>query len=310
MTTSPNLPDLQARIAWSRMAEPGDAVAGRLIDAIGAPEALHVVTHDDAAPNAAALIGLPEHQVKQALSRWLPRHDRDQAQRDLDLAGELGAEPLLPGDQHWPAGFGESPPTMLWVRGNIGLLGTTTLGIVGARACSGYGAHVTTEVAAHAAENDVTIVSGAAYGVDAAAHRAALAAGGPTIAVLAGGVDRPYPRAHSSLLDRIAEAGCVVSEMPLGSAPTRWRFLARHRIITALSAALLVTEAGARSGAVAQAQSAHEACTPVGAVPGPVTSATSGGCHRLIRERTAQLVTTPEEALALIPGHDSEGAQQ
>lgn len=116
------------------------------------------------------------------------------------------------------------------------------------------------------------MVSGAAFGIDGAAHRAALLAGGTTIAVLAGGVDRPYPRAHTHMLDRIAATGAVISEVPCGSEPTKWRFLQRNRVIAALGDATVVVEAGHRSGALNTAGHAAAMSRPLGAVPGPVTS--------------------------------------
>jgi len=146
----------------------------------------------------------------------------------------------------------------------------------------------------------VAIVSGAAYGIDAVAHRAALASQAPTIAVLAGGVDRAYPAAHDSLLTRIAQEGLVCSEMIPGSAPTRWRFRMRNRIIAALSDATLVTEAGVRSGTINTAGHAAELGRTLGAVPGPVTSATSAGCHMLIRDYGATLVTDARDACEML----------
>lgn len=140
-----------------------------------------------------------------------------------------------------------------------------------------------------------TIVSGAAYGIDGMAHRAALACDGNTVAVLAGGVDRFYPTGHDELLGRIAEAGVIVSELPVGSAPTKWRFLQRNRIIAAIAQKTFMVEAGHRSGSLNTAGHALAIGRPVGAVPGPVTSVASAGRHRLIREHGATLITTAEE---------------
>lgn len=163
--------------------------------------------------------------------------------------------------------------------------------MVGARAATGYGEHVAGELASEAAGGDVVVYSGGAYGIDAAAHRAVLAAGGTTVAVMAGGIERPYPAGHADLLSRVAATGAVVAEVACGTAPTRHRFLARNRLIAALSDATVVVEAGWRSGALNTAHHAQALGRPVGVVPGPVTSAASAGCHRLLREGETVCVT-------------------
>jgi DNA processing protein len=155
---------------------------------------------------------------------------------------------------------------------------------------------VATELADGCAEREITVVSGAAYGIDGAAHRGALAAGGPTIAVLAGGIDRPYPRGHEDLIERIAGVGAVVSEVPPGSAPTRWRFIERNRLVAALSRVTVVVEAAHRSGAMGTAARADKLSLPVAAVPGPVTSAMSYGCHRLLRDGAICVTSAAELA--------------
>ncbi|HKT57891.1 MAG TPA: DNA-processing protein DprA, partial [Microbacterium sp.] len=159
------------------------------------------------------------------------------------------------------------------------------------------------EFAAELAGRGVTIVSGGAYGVDGCAHRAALGAGGTTIAVMAGGVERAYPAGHADLFERVAARGAVISEVPCGGAPTKWRFLARNRVIAALSGVTVVVEAGTRSGSLNTAGHAAALGRPIGAVPGPVTSASSVGCHRLLREFDARCVTDANEVLELLdPG--------
>jgi DNA processing protein len=152
------------------------------------------------------------------------------------------------------------------------------------------------------AEAGVAIVSGAAYGIDGMAHRSALAVGGTTMAFLAGGVDRFYPSGHDALLGRIMDSGLVLAEAPCGYAPTKWRFLLRNRLIAASSQATVVMEAGWRSGSLNTANHAATLCRPLGVVPGPVTSASSAGCHRLLREYDAVCVTTASEMLELLPG--------
>ena len=197
-----------------------------------------------------------------------------------------------------PARGDLAPPIALWVRGAGALdeLCNQAAAIVGARAATGYGLHIAGELGAGLASAGFTVVSGAAIGVDGAAHRGALAAGGATIAVLACGVDRSYPAAHEALLDRIAGAGTVVSEYPPGSVPARHRFLVRNRLIAGLAAGTVVVEAGLRSGAQRTAADARALGRAVMAVPGPVTSGRSAGCHRMIRDG-AVLVTRVEEVL-------------
>lgn len=299
--------DLLARFAWSRIVEPGDRAAAVLIDVFGAAEALHrfVTVDKKIKEQIVDASGAP------LAEKWLARHDMSQAQRELEQALAAGLTALLPGDELWPARLGDqesadplapAQPLMLWARGDVALLQKPSLAITGARACTGYGEHVTREIADHAAQRSVTVLAGASYGVDGAAHRAALAAGGKTVAVLVSGVDRAYPAGHRDLIERIAEQGLVVSEIPPGTAPTRHRFQMRGRVIAALADAMVVPEAGARSGALQVAQQAHGIGRPVGAVPGPVTSAASAGCHMLVQQGIAQLITGSVDALALLNG--------
>jgi DNA processing protein len=142
-------------------------------------------------------------------------------------------------------------------------------------------------------------VSGGAYGIDGTAHRAALASRGITVAILAGGLDRFYPSGHEQLLTRIIERGVVIAEVPPGTTPTKWRFLLRNRLIAAFSGATVVVEAGWRSGSLNTANHAGTLGRPLGAVPGPVTSAASSGCHRLLRENAAVCVTDADEMAEL-----------
>jgi len=194
------------------------------------------------------------------------------------------------------------PPLALWVRGSAPLatLGLRSVAVVGSRAATSYGEHVASEFSYGLAQRDVVVVSGGAYGIDAAAHRGALAAGGRSVLVSAGGLDRPYPSGHRHLYDRTAEQGLLVSERPPGSAPHRQRFLSRNRLIAAFGAATLVVEAAHRSGALNSAGYARDLGRPVLAVPGPVTSAMSAGCHRLVQreEDPAHLVTSVAEVLS------------
>ena len=174
------------------------------------------------------------------------------------------------------------------------------MAVVGSRSATTYGAGVAAELAAHVAGEGVTVVSGAAFGIDQAAHRGALAARGPTVAVLACGVDRAYPAAHRDLLTYIAETGLVVSEAPPGCAPTKLRFLSRNRIIAAVSLGTVVVEAAVRSGALNTANWATSVNRILMGVPGPVTSAPSEGVHELLRSKDAALVTRGADVLELV----------
>lgn len=189
-------------------------------------------------------------------------------------------------------------PERLWARGNLDLLTNLVNGvaIVGARASTAYGEERAMRFAIHlAGEQRRTVISGAAYGIDQAAHRAALAVGGATIAVLACGVDVPYPRSHADLLDQIGRDGLVLSAYPPGSPPNRQRFLDRNGLIAALATDMVVIEAGLRSGSMSAAHQAKEQGRRVWAMPGPVTSAQSAGCHHLIRTGMARIITEPED---------------
>ncbi|MFD5214740.1 DNA-processing protein DprA [Microbacterium sp. NPDC058345] len=291
-----------ARAAWSALVEPGDGVAGALIAACGPVHALELALSDSAAlPD----LGDPR-AVSEARARWLPRAHPGAVVDALRGCHEVGARMLLPGDPEWPdmlEDLGPHAPLVLWARGEPDTLGAArTVSIVGARAATPYGESVAAELAGDLAADGTVVVSGGAYGIDGAAHRAALGAGGPTVAFLAGGVDRSYPIGHQQLFDRIRRSGTVISEVPCGGAPTKWRFLQRNRLIAAVGLATVVVEAGWRSGSLNTAGHASSLGRPLGAVPGPVTSAASAGCHRLLREFDAVCVTTAEEVRELWGG--------
>lgn len=314
--------DAFARAAWTGIAEPGDRVAGALIEAIGAADALTGLIEAwspqrilaelrDRHPEAPEIDALSPEATRAARERWLPRLNAGAAVARLRQGQRLGVRLLRPSDELWPVGvddLGVHAPIALWMRGTpeaCAALGRS-ISLVGARAASGYGEHVAMEAAAGLADRGFAIVSGAAYGIDGTAHRAALASGGHTIAFLAGGPDRFYPSGHDALLTRIVETGAVITELPPGSQPSKWRFLQRNRLIAAASQATVVLEAGWRSGSLNTAGHAAALGRPLGAVPGPVTSPASAGCHRLIREFDAVCVTTPEE-MAELTG-DADGA--
>lgn len=238
------------------------------------------------------------------------RRGIDRAERDLEVMARIGGRVITPDDPEWPdwrlLGLAQldplrdadgAVPLVLWARGPLSLQQDTeqALAVVGARCSTGYGELVTAELAGELSARGWTIVSGAAFGIDGTAHRGALAAGGATVAVLACGIDRPYPAQHERLLAEIAETGLVVSEYPPGAAAHKHRFLSRNRLIAALSDGVLVVEAGRRSGARNTAKWARRLGRPAMAVPGPVTAASSVGCHRMIRDGEAILVTRVEE---------------
>lgn len=293
-------PEAVARIAWSVLAEPGDGVAGELIRELGATEALRVVFGDGRRLVAPGTLGGP---VAEGIARWSARADPSRVRRAVTDARDVGARLVVPEDSEWPLGLndlGPHAPVVLWVRGDPSLLTRGPhVAIVGARAASAYGESVAAELAGDLATGGAVIVSGGAYGIDGAAHRAALAVGGATVAFLAGGVDRAYPQGHQQLLRRIVDTGAVVSEVPCGVAPTKWRFLSRNRLIAAASQATVVVEAGWRSGSLNTAGHAASLGRPIGAVPGPITSASSAGCHRLLREFDARCVTSAGEVREL-----------
>ncbi len=319
--------DRFARATWTGIAEPGDRVAGLLVELLGAPAALTAVIDrwgidrivgavaersgirgEDSRTPAEFLEanGLTGADLAAAQERWQPRAASQTALVALRQASRYGVRLLVPGDPEWPVGvndLGTHGPLALWLRGRSETLGTagSSIALVGARAATGYGEHVAMEASAGLVDRGYTIVSGAAYGIDGMAHRAALASSGETIAFLAGGVDRFYPSGHDGLLTRIVDSGAVVSELPCGSPPTKWRFLQRNRLIAAASLATVVLEAGWRSGSLNTAGHAAALGRPLGAVPGPVTSAASAGCHRLIRDFDAVCVTNADEMAELAP---------
>jgi DNA processing protein len=275
-----------ARAAWSRLAEPTDAAAYELVATRGAASAL------------------AEVRAGKGKARWQARLPHLDLAADRVTLERFGARLLIPGDDEWPPGLsvlGERAPFCLWVRGPLRLARATTgsVAIIGARASTAYGERVARELGEGCAHRGITVVAGAAYGVDGAAHRGALAAGGPTIAVLACGIDVVYPRGHEQLIDQIARQGAVVSEIPPGFGPTRSRFMERARLIAAMSSATVVVEAASRSGALVTAAAASALGRAVGAVPGPVTSVTSSGCHQLFRTG-ATCVTSADDVAELI----------
>jgi DNA processing protein len=312
-----------ARATWTGIAEPGDRLAGLVVGAVGAEQALAALIADREGEALRQLLaahdggfealGIDDRDLDDAVRRWTPRISQSDALRALRQAARFAVQLVVPGDPDWPEGIddlGEHAPIALWLRGHRAALGDLgrAVAIVGARAATGYGEHVTIELAAGLSDRGYAIVSGAAYGVDGAAHRAALASRGATLAFLAGGLDRFYPSGNEALIARVTEHGAAISEVPCGVAPTKWRFLQRNRLIAAASLATVVVEAGARSGSLNTAGHAAALGRPLGAVPGPITSSASAGCHRLLREYDAVCVTTADEIAQLAPLPEGEPA--
>lgn len=281
----------RARVALSRLTEPGDSGMVTSVARWGAEEVLARVRD-----GSLGCARLGDYRAR------LPVLDVDQ---DLEVAWRCGARLLVPGDAEWPpplADLGETEPLLLWVAGRPDLARLTrrAVAVVGARACTRYGEHVAAELGAGLADRGWTVVSGGAYGIDAAAHRGAMAVDGTTVAVLACGIDVAYPAAHETLLGHVRASGAVVSELPPGSRPTRLRFLHRNRVIAALARGTVVVEAAARSGARNTAGHADHLSRPVMAVPGQVTSASSVGCHEMIRNQGALLVTDAADVVEVV----------
>jgi DNA processing protein len=288
--------------AWaylSRVAEPPRPELAALVARAGPVEAAKRIRSGDVEPELA--------KYTEA------RREIDSAAEDLELVARRGGRLVTPDDEEWPllafaafdgAEAARKPdcraPLVLWAVGPARLDETAerAAAIVGTRAATAYGELVAADLAAGLVERDVAVVSGGAYGIDGAAHRAALAADGTTVAVLAGGIDICYPAGHSALLHRIGGHGLLVTEYPPGVRPVRHRFLTRNRLVAALAGATVVVEAGLRSGAANTAAWARALGRPVAAVPGPVTSAASAGCHVLLRGG-AELVTRADEVIEL-----------
>ncbi len=299
--TDPKAVDDPRRRAWaylSRVAEPPCLELAALVQRVGPAEAADRVRR-----------GLVDADLARHTEA---RREIDQAAADLELTARRGGRLITPDDDEWPvlafAAFGAAtvrprggPPMVLWALGpeRLDEVAQRAAAVVGTRAATAYGEHVAADLAAGLAERDVAVVSGGAYGIDGAAHRAALTCDGITVAILAGGFDIPYPAGHSALLHRIGQHGLLFTEYPPGVRPARHRFLTRNRLVAAVAGAAVVVEAGLRSGAANTAAWARALGRVVAAVPGPVTSSASAGCHVLLRNG-AELVTRVDDIVELV----------
>lgn len=289
-------PEREARAALSTIGEPGDPRLLGLVAERGAVEVLARLRAQAAGTSALGerLAGLDGARV-------------------LDDAAERGIGFLIPGDPHWPDRLDDlarleplqargGTPLGLWVsgHGDPQRLLAEPVAVVGSRSATTYGARVAGEIASGLAEAGRPVVSGAAFGIDAAVHRGALAVAGGSVAVLASGVDRPSPAAHAALAEAVAETGLLLSEAPPGAHATRIRFLARNRLIAALGVGTVVVEAALRSGALNTAHWAAELSRVLMGVPGPVTSMVSAGVHEMMRSRGALVVTGAADVLEAV----------
>ena len=288
-----------ARAALSRLSEPGDIRLSALVAQLGASKVYDLLR--------------AEQDVAGVYTDVATRLQGLDPEQELERAACRGIRFICPGNAEWPDVLTDldhaepvqsrgGAPLGLWARGPLSLRDACAraVAVVGSRSATSYGAGVASDLAAALGSAGVTVVSGAAFGIDQAAHRGSLAVKAPTVAVLACGVDRAYPSAHKNLLDYIADVGLVLSELPPGCSPTRVRFLSRNRVIAALAQGTVVVEAAARSGALNTANWATRLHRVLMGVPGPVTSAPSEGVHELIRANDAALVTRGSDVLELV----------
>jgi DNA processing protein len=290
--------DRLARVALSRLTEPGEPRIASLVAQLGAVRLLELLSD-------------PAQERQEARDVASRLRGLDPA-RELEHAHKLGLRYLVPGDDEWPTQMDElmraellahrgGPPLGLWVRGPTRLDRLEgSVAVVGARSATTYGTEVAASIAGTLVRAGHPVVSGAAFGIDQAAHRGALAGDGANVAVLACGADRAYPTAHRDLLDHLGRTSAVIAEVPPGCAPTRGRFLSRNRLIAALTRGTVVVEAAARSGALNTASWATRLNRHLMGVPGPVTSAQSQGVHELIRTGAASLVTSGDDVLEIV----------
>jgi DNA processing protein len=297
--------------AWlARAVEPGRGAVFDLVSEVGPVEAVRALRSGGTSGPATALAEA--------------RRRQDRAAEDLAEARRLGARLVTPEDREWPdealramqvaydrehgSARGQdsvelTPPLALWVLGEPRLdqAFSRAVAVVGSRSATPYGTAVAGRLGDGLAGAGWAVVSGGAVGIDAAAHRGALAGGGLTIAIVAGGLRRPYPRAHEALFTRIGRDGLLVSEFPPDATPQRHRFLVRNRLVAGLTAGTVVVEAGLRSGALATARQGLRMGRAVLAVPGPVTSHASAGVHGLLRaEPEVVLVTRTAEVVEAV----------
>jgi len=288
--------------------EPGDRMAGALARSLGRLALVELLIDGlDIATVVAALraageldgcrqsFGDLEGTLADSRQRWLPRFSKSRLEHLFSQSAALNLQLVTAEDTNWPAGLDDlqdSAPAMLFVEGDPATLSklSQAVSIVGSRAASSYGLKVTSSLVRELAKVSRITVSGGALGIDAQVHRSSIESELPTLAVMAGGMDRKYPSANFRLFKQVIERGALLSEMPPGVAPTRWRFLQRNRLIAALTPTTVVIEAGIRSGSIRTANNALELSRELYAVPGSVLSGTSLGTNALIADNKAQIL--------------------
>ncbi|MEU6721673.1 DNA-processing protein DprA [Nonomuraea sp. NPDC046802] len=295
--------DLLARLTLLRISKPGDIGMGQMVRRLTPVGVIAALRSGDNLDAFRPFGGLSAEWAQTCL-QWRSGLAKSNPEADLDAGHKLGADPVMPGDPDWPSqmnDLGVAAPHALWLRGeaNIPQAFSRSIAIVGTRTATSHGVQVAFAFASHLGGTGWNTISGGARGVDYSAHRGALAADAPTIAVLASGVDITYPADHKRLFQAIMAHGALVSESPIGVRPARHRLLARNRIVAA-SRATVVVEADLRSGTMNTARHAHDLGRILTAVPGPVTSEQSRGCHRLMNRGRARCVSTPKDLLDLL----------
>lgn len=307
--------DYFASLAWSVVCEPGDAFAGQLISTFGAARSLEFEIRRTSAKEYVShfaeagsdwlemqKFGRFERTLADARERWVPRLSLAKVKSAVDVMASLGGWFITEQSEQWPISvndLGNHAPRGLW---GIGTPQDSSrmVSVVGSRVASAYGEYATGELLGPMVNRGYAVVSGGAYGIDACAHRAAVAFNGFTVAVMAGGLDYLYPSGNRDLFRLISKQGLLLSEMPPGAEPTKWRFLQRNRLIAALGQGTIVVEANARSGAVSTANRAIDLGRPLGAVPGPINSPESDGCNQLIRDLKAQLISCSDDIFEML----------
>ena len=285
--------------------EPGDRMAGALARILGRLELVELMIDGLETKSVVSALKMAgelescrqsfgdlENTLADSRQRWLPRLSKSRLEHLFTQSAALKLKLLTPEQDHWPIGLDDlqdSAPAMVFVEGDSKVLGTLkdAVSIVGSRAASPYGLQVTKRLVTELAQVSRATVSGGAIGIDAQVHSTSLEQGLTTVAVMAGGMDRKYPQANFPLFKKIQERGALISELPPGVAPTRWRFLQRNRLIAALTPTTVVIEAGIRSGSIRTANNALELDRQLFAVPGSILSGTSIGTNGLISDSKA-----------------------
>lgn len=298
---------------WSALVEPGDNLAGILVGQSDAATALDLLRHCAQCQDITPLVQClgPEASdevIKNHIAGWMLRLEQVNVEACLDILDRCGGKLLTPNQPQWPTALddlGPSAPFALWIRGRTevlaGLSTAQKLTLVGARCATRYGEQVAADLAYDLSQGGSWVLSGGAFGIDAAAHRGALAGGGMTVAAMAGGVDAPYPRSHWDMFHSIMQNGALIAEVPCGTRPAKHRFLARNRLLAALGDMTVVVEAAARSGALSTARHALSLGRPLGAVPGQITSEMSRGTNQLLREEALCITSSGDIREILAP---------